>query len=137
MPIYPEVIRAEGKFKRTDDPDTFIESFTPTDDPNAPIIIYVQFKTKRRWKMWGNCNRCGIADFNLHEDDSMDFGDYNIIVEPRKRVGQVNSVLDLDYATRLDYPCTPEYDRLARRQAASMRIPYVCGLRFEELEWIY
>lgn len=137
MPIYPEVTRAEGTFKRTSDPDTFIESFTPTADPFAPEIIYVQFKGKRRWKMWGNCNRCGIADFNLHEDGSMDFGDYNIIVESGKLVGEIDSVKDLDYDTRLDYPCTPDYDRLTRKQSAELGLPYVCGLRFEPLKWIY
>lgn len=137
MPIYPEVTRAEGKFIETVDPDTFIESFTPTADPDAPEIIYVQFKGKRRWKMWGNCNRCGIADFNMEEDFSINFGDYNIKLESGKRVGEINSVVDLDYDTRLDYPCTPDYARLTRMQAADMGIPYVCGLRFQELEWIY
>lgn len=137
MPIYPKITRAEGKFKRTHCPSTLIESITPTEDEFAPVIVYVQFKAKRRWKMWGNCNSCGIGDFNLHEDGSIDFGDYNIELQPGKKVGEANSVRDLDYKTRLDYPCTPDYDRLARRQAAELGIPYACGLQFEPLPWIY
>lgn len=137
MPIYPEIKRAEGTFIRTHDPDTFIESITPTEDEFAPVIVYVQFSTRKRWKQTGNCNRCGIGDFNLHDDGSMDFGNYNITVEPGKIVGEMDSVLDADYDTRLDYVCTPDYDRLARKQAAELGIPYVCGLRFETLKWIY
>ena len=138
-PVYPRISKPEGDFFETADPWTFIESITWSDarEPEAPDIVYVQFKGKRRWRMWGNCNRCGIGDFNLHEDGSIDFGDYNIELQPGKSVGEVNSVVDLDYDTRLDYPCTPEYDKQARRTAAELGVPYVCGLRFEELEWIY
>ena len=137
MPIYPEITRAEGTFKRTTDPDAFIESLTPTADPMAPEIIYVVFKEQRRWKQTGNCNRCGIADVDGIVDGTVLFGGYNIVLEPGKRVGEVDSVRDLDYATRLDYVCAPNYDRLMRKQAASMGMPYVCGLRFQELVWIY
>lgn len=137
MPIYPKITRAEGTFIRTHDPDTFIESIAQTNDPMAPKIVYVQFKGKRRWRQTGNCNSCGIADFNLHEDGSFDFGVYNITLESGKNIGEVDSVKDVDYATRLDYPCIPEYDTQMRKQAASMGIPYVCGLRFKSLPWIY
>jgi len=137
MPVYPEITRAEGTFKTTHDPFTFIESFIVTADPDAPEIIYVQFIHQLRWEMTGNCNRCGIADFNILADGSIDFGVHNIILESGKSIGEVNSVLDLDQATRLDYPCTPQYDRLQRGMAADMGIPYVCGLRFKPLPWIY
>lgn len=137
MPIYPEDWRAEGTFFITYDPAVLIESLTPTDDPDAPEMVYVNFSQRRRWKMWGNCNRCGIADFNGRRDGSIDFGDYNIVLEPGKRVGEANSVLDRDYATRLDYPCTPEYPVQTRKMAADIGVDYACGLRFEDLEWIY
>jgi len=138
-PIYPRISKPEGDFFETEDPWTFIESITWPDsqEPEAPVIVYVQFKGQRRWRMMGNCNRCGIGDFSLHRDGSIDFGDYNISLESGKTIGEVNSVRDQDYDTRRDYPCTPEYDRLGRKQAAIMGIPYVCGLRFEELDWIY
>lgn len=137
MPVYPEVRRAEGVFKQTYDYAVLIESMTATADPEAPEMVYVNFSQKRRWKQTGNCNRCGIADFNMAADDSIDFGDYDIVLEPGKSIGEVNSVLDRSYAMRLDYPCTPEYPVQTRKMAADMGIPYVCGLRFEELEWIY
>jgi hypothetical protein len=137
MPVYPEITRPEGTFKQTHDPDTLIESFIVTADPLAPDIIYVQFKHQRRWEQTGNCNACGIADFNLSRDGSMDFGTYNITVESGKTVGEVDSVKDVDFATRLDYPCTPDYDGFGRRQATELGIPYVCGLRFKPLPWIY
>jgi len=139
MPVYPEITRAEGTFKTTHDPFTFIESFIVTADPLAPDIIYVQFIHQLRWEQTGNCNACGIADFNFAADGSgvKDFGTYNLEVESGKTIGEVDSVKDLDFATRLDYPCTPQYDRLQRGMAADMGIPYVCGLRFKSLPWIY
>ncbi len=143
-PIYPRISRAEGDFFETEDPWTFIESITwpDSDAPDAPEIIYVQFprpgQRARRWKKWGDCYSCGIADFDgFKEDGTPDFGNYKIELVPRKQIGEKYSVIDRDYGTRKDYPCTPDYPRMGRNQAAEMGIPYVCGLKFEELSWIY
>jgi len=137
MPIYPTVVRQEGTFILTSDPHVFIESLTETNDPDAPIIIYVNFKDNRRWKMWGNCHMCGIGDFdgtlgkdNLRLPDGFE-------LQPGKRIGEAGSVKDLNYNTRLDSPCTPEYDKASRTNARWLGLPYVCGFRFQELNWIY
>ena len=76
MPIYPDINVNGIDLIKTVESNTFIESITQTIDPFAPVIIYVQFNKShtaitRRWKQWGNCYSCGIADPAGYEADGI------------------------------------------------------------------
>lgn len=136
MPVYPPVTINEQTYFRTIEAEVFIESRTGT--APAEEFIYVNFRDRLRWKQTGDCFRCGIADFEWNNAGVAELGSNrgSIVMEPGKSIGEKLSVKDLDYATRLDIPSTPDYDRLCRKNAVEIGMPYVCGLRFEALAWV-
>ncbi len=134
MPIYPEITINDKIYFETVDLYVFIESMTG--EGNAREIIYGNFRNKLRWVQRGDCYSCGLADFDgFYEDGTPKLIEPIVQVEG-KRIGERYSVVDASYLTRKDIPCTPDYDRGARRTAKELGIePYPCGLSFEWLAW--
>ena len=133
MPVYPEKVIDGVTYKETSDPNVMIESLVTTDDPDAPEITYRNMQSGRRWKQTGNCFSCGIADFDTGADGARFMVDPITMVDG-KQLGEKYSVVDSTYETRKDHVCTPDYDADARANAIFLGVPYVCGLRFEELD---
>jgi hypothetical protein len=128
VPVYPI---APNGYIETEDPHVFIESMKGEGESRE--IVYINPEARLRWKQKGDCYSCGLGDHNWVDDKPVLPEGYELV--PGKRLGERYSVRDLNYATRKDVPCTPNYPKAARKEAKDLGVEYQCGLTFEWLEY--